>query len=237
MGRDHVSELRPPTGLLFIPRWYRTMKRHGGDTCPSVTLPTLPDSGLRGEGPATDRPSHDTTAPFGGQSAVHTSRRPNERVTGRSLGFPKQTNSDSNYTLTRSLHAYGYLCSLNTTSEPHDQGAPQRQAARTTQETTAAAVVHRTWSFPSKPLLGATWRRRDGTRLWLVSTSRFWRRSRALLSHTAAAAWPISTSPLRYSSICLTLKRRAATRSPKFVARVSNLILSHSFGTLCDLQV
>jgi hypothetical protein len=27
---DYVSELRPPTGLLFIPRWYISMVSHGG---------------------------------------------------------------------------------------------------------------------------------------------------------------------------------------------------------------
>jgi hypothetical protein len=29
MGWDYVSELRPPTGLLFIPMWYN-MQNHGG---------------------------------------------------------------------------------------------------------------------------------------------------------------------------------------------------------------
>jgi hypothetical protein len=27
---DYVSELRPPSGLLFIPRWYMSMESHGG---------------------------------------------------------------------------------------------------------------------------------------------------------------------------------------------------------------
>jgi hypothetical protein len=30
MEWGYVSELRPPTGLLFIPRWYMSMKIHGG---------------------------------------------------------------------------------------------------------------------------------------------------------------------------------------------------------------
>jgi hypothetical protein len=108
MGRDYVSELRPSTGLLFI---RLVIQDYYGEARWPTTIPTLPNLGLRGERPATDRLSHDTTAPFGGQSVVHTSRRPNECVTGRSLGFSKQTNSDSNYTLTRSLHAYGYALS------------------------------------------------------------------------------------------------------------------------------
>jgi hypothetical protein len=45
-----VSELQPPTGLLFIPTWYTNMKSHGGmiltgenrrtrrKTCPNATL-------------------------------------------------------------------------------------------------------------------------------------------------------------------------------------------------------
>jgi hypothetical protein len=32
MGRDYVSDLRPPTGLLFIPRWYKSMYSHCGMT-------------------------------------------------------------------------------------------------------------------------------------------------------------------------------------------------------------
>jgi hypothetical protein len=28
MGRDYVSELRPPNGLLFIPQWYMSMQSH-----------------------------------------------------------------------------------------------------------------------------------------------------------------------------------------------------------------
>jgi hypothetical protein len=27
---DYVSELRPPTGLLLIPKWYMSMENHGG---------------------------------------------------------------------------------------------------------------------------------------------------------------------------------------------------------------
>jgi hypothetical protein len=52
MGRDDVSELQLPTGLLFTPRWYTiSMESHGGmiltgnrrtrrDTCPIATLST-----------------------------------------------------------------------------------------------------------------------------------------------------------------------------------------------------
>jgi hypothetical protein len=52
VGCDYVSELQPPTGLLFIPRWYMSMESHGGmiltgekwrtrrKTCPSTTLST-----------------------------------------------------------------------------------------------------------------------------------------------------------------------------------------------------
>jgi hypothetical protein len=29
MGRNYVSELRPPTDILFIPRWYMSMENHG----------------------------------------------------------------------------------------------------------------------------------------------------------------------------------------------------------------
>jgi hypothetical protein len=29
MGWNHISELFPPTGLLFIPRWYMSVESHG----------------------------------------------------------------------------------------------------------------------------------------------------------------------------------------------------------------
>jgi hypothetical protein len=77
---ETVSELRPPTGLLFIPRWYMSMESHGGiiltgenrrtrrKTCPTDTLsttnPTWTDPGancgLRGGRPATNHLSHGT---------------------------------------------------------------------------------------------------------------------------------------------------------------------------------
>jgi hypothetical protein len=76
-----VSELRPPTGPLLIPRRYMSMESHGGtiltggnrrtrrETCPSVSLfttnATWTDTGansdLRGERPATDRLNGTTT--------------------------------------------------------------------------------------------------------------------------------------------------------------------------------
>jgi hypothetical protein len=31
MGWDYVSELRPPTGLLFISGWYMNMESRGDD--------------------------------------------------------------------------------------------------------------------------------------------------------------------------------------------------------------
>jgi hypothetical protein len=41
IGWDYVSELRPPTGILFIRRWYTTMENHGG------IMKKIPDSSTR----------------------------------------------------------------------------------------------------------------------------------------------------------------------------------------------
>jgi hypothetical protein len=80
MEWDYVSEMWPPTGLLFIPRWYMSIKAMAewywqGETkelkripCLSTTLsitnPTWIDPGvnlgLRGDRPATNGLSHGT---------------------------------------------------------------------------------------------------------------------------------------------------------------------------------
>jgi hypothetical protein len=80
MGRDYVSELRPPTGILFafqVIYEYGELLRNSidrgnaknwGKTCPRATssitnvIWTDPGAnpGLCGDGPATKRLSHDT---------------------------------------------------------------------------------------------------------------------------------------------------------------------------------
>jgi hypothetical protein len=79
MGWDYVSELRPPTGLLFFPRWYMSMEHWCNDTdrwklknseknLPIATLFTTnhrgtdlgANSGLRSDRPTTNHPSHGT---------------------------------------------------------------------------------------------------------------------------------------------------------------------------------
>jgi hypothetical protein len=77
MGPDDVSELRPPTQLLFIPqviyeygqpRWNDTGKgnrRTPRKTCLSATFSTInptPNAGLRGERLVSNRLSHDTAS-------------------------------------------------------------------------------------------------------------------------------------------------------------------------------
>jgi hypothetical protein len=41
MGWDYVSELRPPTGLLFAPIWYVSIENHGGMILPGKYRRTL----------------------------------------------------------------------------------------------------------------------------------------------------------------------------------------------------
>jgi hypothetical protein len=77
LGRDYVSELRHATGLLFTPRWFTSVKSHGGiiltgkiekdrerPASLSTTKPTWSDRGanygLRGERPATNSLRHGT---------------------------------------------------------------------------------------------------------------------------------------------------------------------------------
>jgi hypothetical protein len=76
MGWDYVSELRPPTGLLFIPRCFMSMENHGGITltgkprkskenmsqCQFVHHKSRMDTnpGLHGERPENNRLSHVT---------------------------------------------------------------------------------------------------------------------------------------------------------------------------------
>jgi hypothetical protein len=40
---DYVSEMKPPAGLFFIPRWYVTMWKHGG----MMSTGETPDSSTR----------------------------------------------------------------------------------------------------------------------------------------------------------------------------------------------
>jgi hypothetical protein len=84
MGVRQYLQLGPPTSLEFPPRYYVSMDNDSGMiltgenriirrwTCPSATLTTInstwtdlgANSGLRGEGPATNSLSHDTAVTY-----------------------------------------------------------------------------------------------------------------------------------------------------------------------------
>jgi hypothetical protein len=46
VGWDYLSELRPPTGMLFVPRWYMSMENHGEMLCTGANSSCIHQSSL-----------------------------------------------------------------------------------------------------------------------------------------------------------------------------------------------